>query len=207
MSHVYTFRQSSIAECGLCCVATAAGYFGFYRDLSYYRKLINVGRDGMTLWDICNFLPTVHLSAEVYKVVDGEHFELEEDTAYIFVKDKHFVVITKKKSDLAQISDPATGNRTEKLKEVISRFAPVYLAIKPDNTFEKQGHRPNEMNFLFLLIQNVWGYILAITSISIIIYLLSIASQMIIRKIINNIAYTQVVDSRNSICIRILGRI
>lgn len=199
MSHVYTFRQSSIAECGLCCVATAAGYFGFYRDLSYYRKLINVGRDGMTLWDICNFLPTVHLSAEVYKVVDGEHFELEEDTAYIFVKDKHFVVITKKKSDLAQISDPATGNRTEKLKEVISRFAPVYLAIKPDNTFEKQGHRPNEMNFLFLLIQNVWGYILAITSISIIIYLLSIASQMIIRKIINNIAYTQVVDSRNSI--------
>ena len=110
MSHVYTFRQSSIAECGLCCVATAAGYFGFYRDLSYYRKLINVGRDGMTLWDICNFLPTVHLSAEVYKVVDGEHFELEEDTAYIFVKDKHFVVITKKKSDLVQISDPATGN-------------------------------------------------------------------------------------------------
>lgn len=42
------------------------------------------------------FLPTVHLSAEVYKVVDGEHFELEEDTAYIFVKDKHFVVITKR---------------------------------------------------------------------------------------------------------------
>lgn len=204
MPSVYTYRQTSQSECGLCCIATVAGYFGFYRSLGFYRSMINVGRDGMTLWDIAHFFPKIDINAEALKISNPDGFKVEKGYAYIFCKEKHFITVTYKNETEVYVHDPASGSAVKSIQDVVRLSSSVYLLLKPTSEFKASGHRPSELSYIFTAIKSVQIPIIIISLVSISIYILSLISQIIIKEIINGIAYSTFTNLRTAL-LAILG--
>ncbi|WP_442872564.1 cysteine peptidase family C39 domain-containing protein, partial [Coprococcus sp. AM97-06] len=45
MKKIKLIRQTTVSECGLCCVSMVAEYFGYVKPFNYYRQQYNPGRD------------------------------------------------------------------------------------------------------------------------------------------------------------------
>ena len=48
-NRIKLITQTTISECGLCCIAMVANYYGYYQPISYYRNIYRIGRDGLDI--------------------------------------------------------------------------------------------------------------------------------------------------------------
>lgn len=81
-----------------------ASYYGFRQMISFYREMYNIGRDGMSVGDICDVFQQIHIQAKLVKV-DGLS-NINQFPCILCLR-HHFVVLEKRKNEIYKILDPA----------------------------------------------------------------------------------------------------
>lgn len=185
MKKVKLIRQTTLTECGLCCVAMVAAFYGYRKTISDYRNAYCIGRDGANLKEIYEILHSVGFNVKVFKCASIEDFDCINGQPYIlFCKGHHFMVVQKtKKGYLA--SNPSGEQKYLTCNEVNESFEGVLINAYPGETFEPLSDRLNDMRYVKQIISNCAGYLWASFFLTIAAYGSSIMISILLQQTID----------------------
>lgn len=187
MSKIFITRQTAQNECGLCCIAMVASFYGLYKNIGYYRDLLEVGRDGMNIKDICELSPRIGLEAKVYKIENNEKFTFSDKPCIFHLKNNHFVVALYLSKKSVVVYDPALGKYNVKIKDFIKNIDGFYLTFETTKEFKKSRKQRNEYRHIFPVISGVTPILSLVVFLSIITCVFSILIPIVLQILINNI--------------------
>ncbi len=193
MKKVSLVRQSIQSECGLCCVSMVAGYYGFKEPLSFYRSTFRIGRDGTALKDLYHILEGVHLTPEVYKVPDIEHFEFQPKPYILFTKNSHFVVI-KVAHKRVTVWDPSGQKYTISMQELSELSGGFVLHATPALDFKKRTNKTSEFRYVKQFFSQVKGRFSVVLLLSLCAYGISLGVPILLQNIVNQISQDTSID-------------
>lgn len=183
-------RQTTTSECGLCCIAMMAGYYGYVKPISYYRNTYHVGRDGISIKEMYVILERLHLSPKVYQLNDIEAFEFGKLPYILLTKEKHYIVLQKRKEQFV-ICDPAKGRRKVTRQDLEEINGGLILAVSPGELFVSEKENVNNYRHVKRFFMEVAGLFLAVLVVSALAYLVSVNIPRIIESVVNSIVYQQ----------------
>ncbi len=130
-------RQLTRTECGLCCVAMVSQYHGFTKPISYFRKILDVGRDGSSIRDIIKLFDRINIDAVTIKF-SLEKFKEESKPLILIFDNKHFVVLERYKKCIKKFSicDPAIGRFDINRQELLERAGKYAITTSINKDFE-----------------------------------------------------------------------
>ena len=129
-------RQSTIAECGLACVAMIASYFGSEQDLASLRRRFGASLHGASLASLLRISGSLRLSARAVRCGLSELKRLRAP-CILHWKFDHFVVLRKATHRHLIVHDPAQGVLRLPLDEADALFTGVALELVPANDFAR----------------------------------------------------------------------
>ena len=130
-------RQSSVAECGLACVAMIAAYFGHADDLAGLRRRFGVSLKGATLASLVGIGESLQLSARAVRCGLSD-LERLRTPCILHWEFNHFVVLRKAKGRHVLVHDPAHGALRMSIAEVDAKFTGVALELVPSEEFQQR---------------------------------------------------------------------
>lgn len=130
-------RQSTIAECGLACMAMIVAYFGRNEDLVSLRRRFGMSLSGASLLSLARIGEALHLSPRAVRCRLSELRRLTAPCILHWEFD-HFVVLKKVTRRQVVIHDPASGARRVPLAEADGKFTGVALEFSPTGRFERR---------------------------------------------------------------------
>ena len=133
--HLPVIRQSTVAECGLACVAMIAAWFGNGEDLASLRRRFGTSSAGMSLATLIHIGQSLHLSGRAVRCQLAELRRLRLPCILHWEFD-HFVVLKKVTGTHLQIHDPAKGALSISFKEADAGFTGVAMEFTPTGTFK-----------------------------------------------------------------------
>lgn len=195
MSKVTITRQTAQNECGLCCIAMVASYFGLNESIGYYRTLLDIGRDGMGLTDICSLVPKIGLNASAFKIENANEFEFSHKPYIFHLKNNHFVVVTCSRKQNVNVYDPAIGKYKIPKKEFFKKISGLYLEFKTTESFKKNNKKISDYRHLFPVVASVINILLIVIALSLTAYAFSVLIPLALKGIIDNVSKTQSVNA------------
>ncbi|MCG4722986.1 cysteine peptidase family C39 domain-containing protein, partial [Alistipes putredinis] len=63
MKKVKLIRQTTITECGVCCLSMVASYYGYKKPISYFRNQFSIGRDVTNIKEIYDIFDSIGMKA------------------------------------------------------------------------------------------------------------------------------------------------
>lgn len=178
--------QTTSAECGLACLAMVAGYFGLKKPLSFYRKLVNVGRDGINLVTLHTLLEKLDLEPSVYRLDDIYSFKFSNNPYILFTKENHFVVI-KAQRDSIDLYDPSSGCQKSSRESIANINGGIIIEVKKTEYFEQSRERISEFRYVKRFFENSFFSFLPVLVLSLFSYIVSISVPQIIEYLITSI--------------------
>lgn len=179
--YVEQMRQT---ECGLCCVAMILQYYNSHEGIRTIRKELDVGRDGLKLSLLSNYLQQRKMETKIYKSSSSALTTLSLP-AVIFWNQEHFVVLEKIKNDKYYIVDPAFG-RTRYCKETFDQhFSGIVMTAIPTANFCPYKSSANLWVDCFKNININKKVAFGIFSASILTYLLQLTIPLFVERIID----------------------
>ena len=166
-----TVMQLKSNECAICCISMIAAYYGFKRPIGYYRKILDSGRDGLSIQDIITIFDTIKIDSEV-KTIEAEEIPGFHIPLICYIENSHFVVVEKKNNEYLYLYDPAIGKRTVSIQYFKKIFMGILIIprIRKDfaESIEKEivwGNyfkiiNPTIVNFIFLFGISIFSYII-----------------------------------------------
>lgn len=142
--------QTTVAECGLACVAMIAGYFGSEEDLVSLRRRFGSSLRGATLGSLIRIGEALQLSARAVRCQLPELRRLRKPCVLHWEFD-HFVVLRKLTGTHLHIHDPARGVQRLSFAEASAKFTGVALELAPTNEF-RFGKLARRLNLHDLLV-------------------------------------------------------
>ncbi len=131
------YRQSTVAECGLACVAMIAAYFGSGSDLNALRRRHGVSLKGATLDSIARLGASLGLSARAVRCDLAELHSLKMP-CILHWEFNHFVVLKKATRKGLVVHDPVRGHVRTSLDEAGRKFTGVALELTPSSAFQRR---------------------------------------------------------------------
>ena len=187
MSKIFITRQTAQNECGLCCIAMVASFYGLYKNIGYYRDLLEVGRDGMNIKDICELSPRIGLDAKVFRIENKEKFTFSNKPCIFHLINNHFVVVLYLNKKSIVVYDPALGKYNVKIEDFIKNIDGFYLTFQPRKDFKKSRKQRSEYRHVFPVISGVIPILSLVVFLSIIACVFSILIPIVLQLLINNI--------------------
>lgn len=178
-------EQMRQTECGLCCVAMILQYYKSYDGILKIRKSLDVGRDGLKLSILAEYLSERGINTKVYKAPPNTltQFPLP---AVLFWDQEHFVVLEKIEKKEFTIVDPAYGRSKLKYDEFAKHFSDIIMIAEPTVKFhphkQKRSLWLDFFKHLKLNKKIVCGIILS----SGVTYLLQLMIPMFVENIVDN---------------------
>lgn len=164
-------QQTTMAECGLACLAMVAGYHGFRTDLNTLRRRFPVSLKGATLKSLMTTADRLNLGTRPLKLDIDQLRELETP-AILHWDLNHYVVLAGFQGRKAIIHDPAIGARYLDLEEVGKHFTGIALELTPASGFEEEDERRS------MKLTDFWSRITGLKGALIQVLLLSFALQV-----------------------------
>lgn len=130
-------RQSTVADCGLACIAMVAAYFGNSQDLASLRRRFGASLTGANLASLIRTAESLHLSARAVRCRLSELTRLRQPCILHWGFD-HFVVLRKVSRTRLLIHDPAAGALRVQFAEADAKFTGVVLELAPTDAFTQQ---------------------------------------------------------------------
>ncbi|MBV9250915.1 MAG: peptidase domain-containing ABC transporter [Acetobacteraceae bacterium] len=130
--------QTEAAECGLACLAMAAGYFGHRVDLNTLRRRYPVSLKGVTLRGLIQVANHMNMAC---RPVRFEMEDLREVTlpAIVHWDMNHFVVLKDVTANGIIVHDPAVGVRTFNFTEASRHLTGVALELTLTEAFTRKN--------------------------------------------------------------------
>ena len=138
VKHIPQFSQ---VECGLCCCAMILRYFGSYNSLAEIRKNLEIGRDGLKVSDLAEYLKSRRMLVEVVRASELNKDQLFYEPIIAYLSKAHYVVVQKKKKDKVIVYDPNLGKNILSLEKFNKMFGGCYLVANPAMGFEKSKQK------------------------------------------------------------------
>lgn len=132
--------QTEVAECGLACLASVAGFYGLHTDLRILRSKYRLSLKGASLADIVRFADDMGLAARAVRLELDELGSLRLP-CILHWDLNHFTVLESVSADGAVIMDPAFGRRRVKTEELSRKFTGVALELWPNTRFEAREEK------------------------------------------------------------------
>jgi len=130
--------QSEMGECGVACLAMVAGHFGHRVSLVELRQKSAVSQKGQTLASLIAIAEQIGLAARPVRL-ELDELERLQLPAILHWNLSHFVVLTRVRSGMAWINDPAIGVRRLSLSVIDDHFTGVALELKPSSGFHRKA--------------------------------------------------------------------
>lgn len=127
--------QTAQNECGICAISMLASFYSFRKPVSYYRDRFDIGRDGMSLKNLCYVLSDISLEPNIIKINKIEEKYIKKNTPYIICVTNHYVVLEKIKNNKCYIFDSAKGKRIVPIDELNSDFAGYIVSVTKKENF------------------------------------------------------------------------
>ena len=179
--------QAEAAECGLCCLAMVAGYFGYHTDLVTLRREIGVSMRGITLKSLMQMSEHLHLSPRPLKLSLDEMRQLKLPAILHWNLD-HYVVLSKVSRDKITIHDPAVGKRTYSLAEAGQHFSGIAIELSPRTEFLAGNHGDKLRLWSFLSgAQGLLGSLLQILLLSFFVQFFSLAVPFYMQVVVDDV--------------------
>lgn len=128
--------QTETTECGLCCIAMIAGYYGYKTDLSSLRRRYPQSMNGQTVKSLISLAADLNLAARPLKLELEELGSLKVP-CILHWNLNHFVVLQRFSKNSASIYDPARGARVMSLNEISRSFTGVAIEFWPTQSFKE----------------------------------------------------------------------
>ncbi len=135
--HLPVLRQSTIAECGLTCVAMIAAYFGSGADLASLRRHTGASIAGMNLASLLRVGKSLHLSGRAVRCRLSELGYLKKP-CILHWEFEHFVVLKKVTGTHLHVHDPAVGSTKISFEDADAKFTGVAVEFTPTTGFQKR---------------------------------------------------------------------
>ncbi|MBD3818132.1 MAG: peptidase domain-containing ABC transporter [Brevundimonas diminuta] len=129
--------QAEAAECGLACLAMAAGHHGRRETLAELRRRFPISMSGSSLKSLVAMADGLGFSARPVRCELDELGQIETPAILHWSLD-HYVVLRRIDRRHAWIADPARGERKLPLEEVSKHFTGVALELTPAPNFERR---------------------------------------------------------------------
>ncbi len=127
-------RQSTVADCGLACMAMVAAYFGNSVDLASLRRRFGTSLTGANLASLIRIADALHLSARALRCRLSELARLQHP-CILHWGFNHFVVLKRVTSTRLLIHDPAGGALSVSFAEADAKFTGVIVEFAPTREF------------------------------------------------------------------------
>ena len=133
-------RQTESAECGLACLAMAAGFHGLDVNIGALRRRFSISLRGAPLRLLISMAGQLGLAARAVKLPLQDLPNLAMPAVLHWDMD-HYVVLEKATARRALIHDPAGASKWLDLAEVSKHFTGVALELRPSESFETGNFR------------------------------------------------------------------
>lgn len=146
-------RQITQTECGLCCCVMLLRYYGSKESIFDLHRYMDVGRDGLSIYQLKNLLDERGLHVKIYSTDDIEKLKLLDLPFICYWNKQHFVVVTKIHKNQVYINDPAEGNKIIDIKEFEECFSQYFIVAKPKEDFtplKKSTYNPWKKIFRYI---------------------------------------------------------
>ena len=192
--------QSEAAECGLACLAMAAGFHGYDVDLLTLRRRYPLSLKGATLAQVMHIASQVGFTCRPLRL-ELEDLKLLKLPAVLHWDLNHFVVLRKVGSRNIIIHDPASGEKRLGNDEVSKHFTGIALELTPAPGFVRKRERQQ------LGLWSVWGRHTgsASTIAQILVFSLSLQVCVLLAPLFMQIVVDQVLVSRDQNLLTVLG--
>jgi len=141
--HVPVIRQLTQTECGLCCCVAILNYYKSKESVSDLQKELDVGRDGMSIIQIRDYLRSKNIETKIYKISNINSL-FEPNIPFIaFWEENHFVVVEKVTNKTVTVMDPAKGRIKMTFEDFCVGFSAYVALPSPNKQFDRQK-RSNE---------------------------------------------------------------
>lgn len=199
--------QTSENECGLCAISMLASYYGFEKPIGYYRERFNVGRDGMSLKNLCYILSQISLEPVIEKVGKLESSIFKKKRPYIICVKNHYIVLEKIRKNICYIYDSARGKRTISLDELNEDFAGYIISVDKTKDFECTKKKLNEFRYIFEIVGMLKNSLLTAVILSLICNIVTIIIPTFLQEIIDSLVYNKLNINIRYISGKMLGLI
>ena len=150
---IFFIKQLTPHECGVCCCAMILYYWGYKININSIREELDVGRDGLTIKQMKDYLQAKDFDTNVYKI-DSDINKLKK-IGHPFIaywENKHYVVIEKINKNFVIIDDPSEGRAKISLEKFLKSFSNYIVVSYPNKNFKPIKEK----------VQSKWAYILSI---------------------------------------------
>lgn len=187
MKKVPFIEQLVPTECGLCCITMLLNYYNNHKSISEVRNELEVGRDGLTLSNIKEFLSANDMYVNAFQVPYKRLVELELP-AIIFWDEEHYVILEKIKKNEYYIVDPAIGRAKYKENEFLHHYSNIIIVAYPLVGFKR---KKREKNLWLGVVKNLARkkqIFATIAFVSGVIYFIQMAIPMLIQRLVDGMA-------------------
>lgn len=184
LKRVPYIEQLQQTECGLCCVAMLLRYYKSHESMTKLRNSMEVGRDGLKLSFLSNYLKYRGFETKIYKAVSESLKDLPLP-AVIFWENEHFVILDKMQKGYVEIVDPAFGRRKMTLKLFKESYSEVVMTVQPGEAFVPVKESSNVWIKLAKSLKNSRSLFLKLFLISIITYGLQLVMPILTQNLID----------------------
>ena len=138
MKRIKYIAQIQQTECGLCVITMLLNYYGAHYSLYDVRRLVDVGRDGMSVTEVFGTLEGFGIHAEAFRCKDVRDLRQLKTPFILALKKKHLVIVEKISKHAVYTVDPAVGRVKYSFEELLTAFDGICIEAVPGIGFQKK---------------------------------------------------------------------
>lgn len=197
-------EQMQQTECGLCCIAMILRYYRSNETLSKLRSELEVGRDGLRISQLQQYLETRGFHAKIYKC-EAESMINMPLPAVIFWDEKHFVIVEKLDQKQVKIVNPEYGKVTITLDEFKEHYSGIVMTAVPTDAFHPNREKRNPWGQVLKELKDKKSLFVKIVLVSLIAYGIQMIAPMLTQVIVDSLLGDMKVISVNSCIVFLIG--
>ena len=189
-------KQVCQTECGLACCVMLLNYYKSNESIVDLQNDLDVGRDGISLLEMRNYLRGKGFDAKVFRLQgDIERLKGINQPFIAYWKKSHFIVVEKIAKQELWVNDPALGHTKMSYEEFYEGYSGYILLAEPTTGFKRQKHKTDHpWAYIFSKIQSKIVLIVIILVTLLVTYGISVYVTEVIQSIIDEIMVNPSVD-------------
>lgn len=181
-------QQHDMMDCGAACLAMISTFYGKKINLSTWRSLVHITREGASMLSLKKAAERVGFDS--IGVMSGYKALRELQVPMIALLQYHFVVIYRIDENEVWVSDPASHLKKMPKDEFLKEFSNNALLLKPNDDLKKFPNSKNTFLKYLELFRGEKIRIGEILALSIVIFILGLALPLFTQFVFDNVLIT-----------------
>lgn len=184
----YHYQQHDMMDCGAACLAMISRYYGKKINISTWRSLVHITREGASMLSLKKAAEQVGF--DCIGVMTGYKALGQLQVPAIALMQYHFVVVYQVNENDIWIADPASQLSSMTKEDFNKEFSNNCLLLKPNENLKKFPNSKNSFLKYLELFKDSKLRIFEILIVSLFIFILNLANPLFLQFIFDNVLVT-----------------